>query len=197
MLSNILSGIPIVLGSQSPRRRELLTKMGLTFEVIVNETDESFDASQSPEAIVKHIAVQKIKGFSSEAFKDALVITADTVVVLGERQILGKPKDALEALTMLRKLQGGTHRVMTAVAIQYQGRLSSFVEVTEVTFYALSEAELQFYIKQDRPFDKAGGYGIQEWIGFVGIQSIKGSYENVVGLPTARLYQELKKLGAQ
>ena len=193
MLAEILKGIPVVLGSQSPRRRDLLAKMGVEFEVIVKETDESFDASQSPKEIVKHIAAQKMEGFASSAFQDTLVITADTVVVEADR-ILGKPRDEADALAMLRSLQGGNHTVLTAVAIRYQGDLRVFVEETQVNFYPLSDAEIQFYIAQNRPFDKAGAYGIQEWIGFIGIKSIVGSYENVVGLPTAHLYQELKKI---
>ena len=193
MLAEILKGIPVVLGSQSPRRRDLLAKMGVEFEVIVKETDESFDASQSPIEIVKHIAVQKMKGFDGSTFQDTLVITADTVVVEADR-ILGKPRDEADAWAMLRALQGGIHTVLTAVAIRYQGEVRVFVEETQVTFYPLSDEEIQFYIARHRPFDKAGAYGIQEWIGFIGIKSIVGSYENVVGLPTAHLYQELKKM---
>lgn len=190
---NTLKDIPIILGSQSPRRKELLQKMGFDFQVIVKETDEHFDEQQSPQEIVKHIAVNKILGFDSISFHDALVITADTVVVC-RGNILGKPRDEKEAFQMLNQLQGDSHTVLTAVALQYQGKLHSFVEETRVAFYPLSEQEILFYLENYRPFDKAGSYGIQEWIGFIGIKSITGSYENVVGLPTARLYQEMKKL---
>jgi|SRR5690606_25063948 len=193
MLLNTFKNIPIVLGSQSPRRKELLQKMGFDFQVIVKETDESFDAQQSPQEIVKHIAIHKMRGFDSSVFHDTLVITADTIVVYKD-EILGKPRDEKEAFQMLHKLQGDHHAVLTAVTLQYQGKLHSFIEETQVTLYPLSEAEILFYLENCRPFDKAGSYGIQEWIGFIGIKSLTGSYENVVGLPTARLYQEMKKL---
>ena len=193
MLIERFKNIPIILGSQSPRRKELLAKLGFDFEVVVKETDENFDAQQSPREIVEHIAVNKVKAFDNVAFSDKLVITADTVVVCGT-DILGKPRNAAEAFEMLNRLQGGSHKVLTAVALQYQGELSAFVEETAVTFYPLSAAEIHYYIDRYRPFDKAGSYGIQEWIGFIGIRSITGSYENVVGLPTARLYQEMKRI---
>lgn len=193
MLIERFKNIPIILGSQSPRRKELLAKLGFDFEVVVKETDETFDAQQSPREIVEHIAVNKVKAFDNVAFSDKLVITADTVVVCGT-DILGKPRNAAEAFEMLNRLQGGSHKVLTAVALQYQGELSAFVEETAVTFYPLSAAEIHYYIDRYRPFDKAGSYGIQEWIGFIGIRSITGSYENVVGLPTARLYQEMKRI---
>jgi len=193
MLLNTYKNIPIVLGSQSPRRKELLQKMGIDFEVIVRETDEHFDARRSPEEIVRHIALNKLGGFDDETFRDTLVITADTVVVC-QGEVLGKPCDEQEAFQMLDKLQDGHHAVLTAVALRYQGKQHVFVEETVVEFYPLSEEEIRFYIGTYRPFDKAGSYGIQEWIGFIAIKSISGSYENVVGLPTARLYQEMKRV---
>lgn len=193
MLLNKFKDIPVVLGSQSPRRRELLQKMGFDFQVVVKETDESFDASQSAVAIVKSIAMKKLLAFDTPSFQDALVITADTVVVSGD-SILGKPEDERAAFQILNKLQEGRHQVLTAVALQYQGQRHSFVEETLVEFYPLSEEEIRYYIAHYRPFDKAGSYGIQEWVGLIGIKSITGSYENVVGLPTARLYQEMKGL---
>ncbi|MBD1424899.1 Maf family protein [Sphingobacterium arenae] len=193
MLLNKFKNIPIILGSQSPRRKELLQKMGFDFQVVVKETDEHFDPQQTPQEIVEHIAIDKIQGFDSISFYDTLVITADTVVVCGG-SILGKPHDQKEAFQTLHKLQGGDHRVLTAVALRYQGNLHCFMEETQVTFYPLSEQEIFFYLENYQPFDKAGSYGIQEWIGFIGVKSIQGSYENVVGLPTARLYQEMKKL---
>ncbi|MBD1433864.1 septum formation protein Maf [Sphingobacterium sp. DN00404] len=193
MLLNKFKNISIILGSQSPRRKELLQKMGFDFQVVVKETDERFDVQQSPHEIVEHIAIHKMLGFDRRLFHDTLIITADTIVVYND-EVLGKPRDEKEAFQMLYKLQGDSHVVLTAVALQYQGKLHSFIEETQVTFDPLSEAEILFYLENYRPFDKAGSYGIQEWIGFVGIKSITGSYENVVGLPTARLYQEMKKL---
>lgn len=193
MLFNKFKEIPIVLGSQSPRRKELLQKMGLDFQVIVKETDESFEASQSPIAIVESIALKKLFAFDTALFQDKLVLTADTVVVYDNR-ILGKPRNEEEAFQMLNKLQGRVHQVLTAVALLYQGQKHTFVEETFVEFYPLSKEEIFYYLENYRPFDKAGSYGIQEWIGQIGIKSITGSYENVVGLPTARLYQELKRV---
>lgn len=193
MLIDKVHTIEIILGSQSPRRKELLQKMGLRFQVLVREVDEEVDAALSPRKMVESIALKKLFAFKIAAFDDALVITADTVVV-HEGNVLGKPKDDAEAIDMLRKLQGNRHQVLTAVAWRYRGQQHVFVEETEVEFYRLSDEEIQHYIENYRPFDKAGSYGIQEWIGLIGIKSINGSYENVVGLPTARLYQELSAL---
>lgn len=193
MLLNKFKNIPVVLGSQSPRRKELLQKMGFDFQVVVKETDERFDANQSPLAIVENIAVKKLLAFNTPSFKDALVITADTVVV-SDDSILGKPRNEQEAFRMLNKLQGDSHQVLTAVALQYQGQRHSFVDETMVDFYPLSEEEILYYLTLYRPFDKAGSYGIQEWLGLIGVKSIRGSYETVVGLPTARLYQEMKRM---
>lgn len=193
MLIDRFKDIRIVLGSQSPRRKELLKKVGLDFEVVVKETDERFDADQSPEAIVESIALKKLLSFDVSSFGEALVITADTVVVHDGR-ILGKPQHAREAFQMLHRLQGASHQVLTAVALRYRGQTHTFVEETTVELYALSDDEILFYIDNCRPFDKAGSYGIQEWIGLIGVKAITGSYENVVGLPVARLYQEIKRL---
>lgn len=192
-LSKRLNNIPIILGSQSPRRKELLKQLGLNFEVVVKKTAEDFQMEEEVFEIVAHIALAKLKQFDTREFRDSLVITADTIVVY-EGQVLGKPKDAEEAAEMLSLLQGAQHKVLTAVAFSFQGKQSSFVEETTVDLYPLSKEEIDFYIDEFRPFDKAGSYGIQEWIGFVGVKAIHGSYENVVGLPTARLYQELKAL---
>lgn len=193
MSLNKFKNIPIILGSQSPRRKELLGKMGFDFQVIVKETDEGYGELQSPQEIVKYIATNKILGFDDVLFRDTLVITADTIVVHKD-EVLGKPRDHKEALETLTTLQGNRHLVLTGVALQYQGRRHCFVEETTVEFYPLSTEEILFYVERYHPFDKAGSYGIQEWIGLVGIKSITGAYENVVGLPTARLYQEMKKL---
>lgn len=191
MLLDRLKNIRIVLGSQSPRRKELLAKMGVSFEVIVKETDEAFDVTLSPEDIVTHIAMNKLAGFVGGEFESALVITADTIVV-NDGVILNKPGADAEAMAMLTALQGKTHQVMTAVGILYKGEKQSFVETTTVTFAALDLAEIGYYVENFKPMDKAGAYGIQEWIGLVGVEKIIGAFENVVGLPTARLYKELK-----
>ena len=193
MLIKQLEGVRVVLGSQSPRRKELLANLGIDFQVIVRETAEDFDPQQSADDIVRSIALKKLEAFHDDTFYDSLVITADTVVV-HEGQILGKPKDQNEAIATLSGLQGKEHDVLTAVAIGYHGQVDSFVERTVVSFYPLMEHEIVHYVESFLPLDKAGSYGIQEWIGMIGVKALQGSYENVVGLPTARLYQELKAI---
>jgi len=193
MVLNLVKDIKVLLGSQSPRRTELLTKMGIEHTVVVIPTDESYDLSLTPEAIVNHIATTKLKAFEGDAYAAYLVITADTIVV-HEGQILGKPQDREEAFNTLQSLQGKSHLVMSSVALLWKGEVHSFVETTEVVLVDLSDEEIAYYVDNFKPFDKAGSYGIQEWIGLVGIESIRGAYENVVGLPTARLYQKLKGL---
>jgi len=183
----------IILGSQSPRRSQLLSELGLKFEVVVRETDEVVDELLKPIAVVKAIATKKAEAFFND-FEGAVIITADTIVVTSDQKILGKPKSKAEAFHVLKMLSGDIHEVITAVCILEDEKLITFSESTEVEFYPLSDDEINFYIEKYEPFDKAGSYGIQEWIGRIGIKSIKGEYTNVVGLPTARLYQELKKL---
>lgn len=183
----------IILGSQSPRRSQLLSELGLKFEVVVRETDEVVDELLKPIEVVKAIAAKKAEAFLND-FEGAVIITADTIVVTSEQKILGKPKSKAEAFQVLKMLSGDIHEVITAVCILENEKLITFSESTEVEFYPLSDDEINFYIEKYEPLDKAGSYGIQEWIGRIGIRSIKGEYTNVVGLPTARLYQELKKL---
>ncbi|MDH5827984.1 Maf family nucleotide pyrophosphatase [Sphingobacterium faecium] len=185
----------IILGSQSPRRSQLLSELGLKFEVIVRETDEVVDALLKPIDVVRSIAEKKAAAFLND-FEHALIITADTIVVTLGQDILGKPKNKEEAFKVLKMLSGTVHEVITAVCILNNQTLTTFSESTEVEFYPLSDEEINFYIDEFQPMDKAGSYGIQEWIGRIGIKSIKGEYTNVVGLPTARLYQELKKIAA-
>ncbi|MGJ1431907.1 Maf family nucleotide pyrophosphatase [Sphingobacterium spiritivorum] len=192
MLDN-LKNIPVILGSQSPRRKELLSGMGIDFKVIVKETDESFDPELSPEEIVQSISEKKATAFRNAEYENHLLITADTIVV-AHHKILGKPQDRDDAFRMLSMLSDYTHQVMTAVSILWKGELRTFVERTDVVFPELSKDEIDYYIEHFKPYDKAGAYGIQEWMGLVAIDQIKGSYTNVVGLPTARLYQELKNI---
>ncbi|SKB57412.1 septum formation protein [Parapedobacter luteus] len=181
----------IILASQSPRRKELLSLMGIPFEVIVKSVDESFPAEFDPITAVRFIAEKKARAFISEV-TDELVITADTIVTIDDL-ILGKPTDDAHATDMLMRLSGRRHEVITAVALLHQGGITVFHEVTSVYFRSLSHAEIAYYIDRYQPFDKAGAYGIQEWIGAVAIEQIVGSYTNVVGLPTARLSIELKR----
>lgn len=180
----------VILASQSPRRRELLSHMGVSFEVIVRGVDETFPSQLDPVGAVRHIAEKKALVFKAEA-ADKLIIAADTIVTV-DNQILGKPKDRVEAIEMLINLSGKKHQVITAVALLHQGLTRTFHDVTEVHFRLLTAQEIGYYIDRYRPFDKAGGYGIQEWIGMVAIEKISGSYTNVVGLPTQQLYQALK-----
>lgn len=191
MLEN-LKNKTVILGSQSPRRKQLLSGLGIEFEVEVRETDEYVDPSLSAPEAVRQIALQKVKAFTDKS--DCLVICADTVVVSAAGEILGKPRTEAEAKQTLRNLSGQKHLVITAVALQWRAVIHSFVETTTVYFHNLDQDEIDYYVTHFSPLDKAGSYGIQEWIGLIGIEKIEGEYNNVVGLPTARLYQELKKL---
>ena len=180
----------IILASQSPRRRELLSLMGIPFEVVVRAVDESFPEWLDPVAAVRHIAEKKATAFLHDA-TDELVIAADTIVVI-DGQVLGKPSDQAQATDMLMRLSGRAHEVITAVALLHKGHVELFHEVTEVRFRVLTLEEIAYYIDHYQPFDKAGAYGIQEWIGIVAIEATAGSYSNVVGLPTQQLYHVLK-----
>ncbi len=191
MLKN-LKNRTIILGSQSPRRKQLLAGLGLTFEVDVGETAEYVDPNLSAAEVVRQIAIRKAEAFGDK--DDCLVICADTIVVSDKGEILGKPKDEQEARATLTNLSGKKHLVLTAVAISWEGKISTFVETTTVYFYELDADEIDHYVTKFSPLDKAGSYGIQEWIGLIAVKKIEGEYNNVVGLPTAKLYQELKKL---
>jgi|LakMenE18May11ns_1017448.scaffolds.fasta_scaffold9925573_2 septum formation protein len=182
----------IVLGSQSPRRKELLGLMNIDFRVEVQEVEESYPENLTPIQIAIHIASKKAKAFKGLSANE-LLITADTIVAQ-HQHILGKPKDAAHAKEMIQQLAGNTHEVITAVAFQYQSQLITFHDCTKVYMNPLSEAEINHYIENYKPYDKAGAYGIQEWIGLVAIQKIEGSYTNVMGLPTEKLYQALQKI---
>ncbi|MBO7316859.1 MAG: septum formation protein Maf [Paludibacteraceae bacterium] len=190
MLSN-LEKYQIILASKSPRRKELLNALGVNFFIKTQEELEEIypDTLQGAE-IVEFLAKQKSNFF--EIKNNELIISADTIVCV-ENKVLGKPTNEIEAKKMLSLLSGKTHQVFTGVCIRTREKESVFSVASSVTFANLTEEEIDFYIKHFRPLDKAGAYGIQEWIGFIGIQSISGSYWNVMGLPLQRLYQELKK----
>ena len=182
----------IILASNSPRRRELLAGLGLDYEVrTLQGLDESYPEGLSMEEIPQYISRKKAAAYTLS--EDELLITADTIVYL-DGEVLGKPVDEEDAKQMLRKLSGKTHQVVTGVTLTWEGRQHSFASVSQVTFAQLSEAEIEHYVTKYRPFDKAGAYGIQEWIGYIGVTSIEGSYFNVMGLPVQRLYSEMKKL---
>lgn len=181
---------PVILASKSPRRQELLKLMDVNFRIALKEVDESFPEGLSPEEIAVYIAEKKARAFDGYILEDEIVLTADTIVSVGNR-ILGKPRDENEAYEMLSLLSGRKHEVITGVALLDKARFHSFYDLTEVFFRTLTEDEIWYYIKINRPFDKAGAYGIQEWIGLTGIEKIEGSYTNVVGLPTQKLFKEL------
>ncbi len=182
----------LILGSKSPRRKELLSSIGLQFEIRTKETDENYPETLPIEQVAEYIAQLKADDLIEDLKDDEILICADTTVQI-DNIILGKPKDATEASKMLSLLSGRTHIVTTGVVIASNEIELSFSVNTEVTFKPLSMDEIEYYIKTYQPFDKAGSYGIQEWIGHIGIQKINGSYNNVVGLPTQEVYQALQK----
>ncbi len=194
LLQERLKNIPIILGSKSPRRNDLLASMDIAFDVEVKDTDEGFDSTLSAVEVVKNIAANKLLAFQADEYADKLIICADTIVVNTSGDIIGKPSDLNEAKYIIQSLQGKPHVVYTGVAIGFQGKQYLFVEETKVWFNALNLEEIAYYVDNYKPLDKAGSYGIQEWVGRIGIQRIEGSYENVIGLPTARLHLELKKI---
>ena len=190
MLTQSLKNKKIVLGSASPRRQELLKLLGLDFEIRISNSNECFNEESLPEETVIFLAKKKSAVLKNTIRKDEILITADTVVVK-EGRILNKPDDERQAFEMLTLLSNDVHEVITAVCISSIERSMSFSVNTKVFFRKLSAEEINFYIKHYRPFDKAGAYGIQEWIGMIGVERIQGSYFNVVGLPMQKLYQNL------
>lgn len=182
---------PIILASNSPRRQELFKNLGIPFQVQVKETEELYPADMPATEVAKYLAEKKAEAFLP-FLKDELVITADTTVVVDDN-ILNKPANADEAFAMLRQLSGRAHQVITGVCLQRREQKYSFDDTTQVFFRTLTEEEIWHYVRTYQPFDKAGGYGIQEWIGMIGIEKIAGSYYNVVGLPLEKLYKQLQK----
>lgn len=193
MLDN-LKKYSIILASNSPRRKELLGGLGVRYEVkTLPDIDETYPEGLDGEEIPAYIAREKAKAYLPMMKEDELIITADTIVWL-DGEVMGKPKDGEDARRMLHALSGQTHQVITGVCLTTREFQKSFATVTDVTFATLTDEEVDYYVENYRPMDKAGSYGIQEWIGFVGVENISGSYFNVMGLPIQRLYTELKKL---
>ena len=191
MLEN-LNKYEIVLASNSPRRKELLQRMGVNFKVrTLFGIDESYPDSLRGEDIVCYISRNKAKAYQSSMAPNELLITADTIVYV-DGEVMGKPKNAEQAKEMPHKLSGKTHQVITGVTIVTAKRTENFGVTSQVKFTNITDEEINFYVDNYLPFDKAGAYGIQEWIGIVAVEEIKGSYFNVVGLPVQRLYQKLK-----
>ena len=192
MLNN-LEKYRIVLGSNSPRRKELLAGLDLQFEVeTIPGIDESYPDTLTSEAIPLYIARKKAEAYLDKMSDNELLITADTIVATYDR-ILGKPANREEAIEMLRYLSDHVHEVITGVCLTTKDKTVSFSVASAVCFGRLEEEDIIYYVDKYRPFDKAGSYGIQEWIGYIGVEAINGSFYNAMGLPVQRLYQELKK----
>lgn len=193
MLDN-LKNYRIILASNSPRRRELLSGLGISYEVrTLPGIDESYPADLPVGQIAEYIAAEKAAAYQRQMASGELIITADTIVVVAG-EVMGKPHDADDARRMLRKLSNCTHQVITGVCLTTVEKQRRFSVITDVTFKALTDAEIDYYITNYRPFDKAGAYGIQEWIGYIGVTGLHGSYFNVMGLPVQRIYMELCSL---
>ena len=194
-MKNILQNLEayqVVLASKSPRRQQLLADMEIPFQVLTKDTDESFPADLPAAEIASYLSEVKANAFSiSELPDNFLLITADTVVVK-DYLPLNKPENREEAVAMLQKLSACTHQVITGITVKSRKKTVSFAEMSEVTFDRLEQEEIDFYVDKHKPFDKAGAYGIQEWIGVIGIAAMRGSFYNVMGLPTHKLYQVLK-----
>jgi septum formation protein len=189
-----------ILASQSPRRKSLLEWAEIPFEVIVSNSDESFPEHLSISEVPAYIAKQKALEVANKLLEthgdiqDYCFIAADTIVVLNN-EIMGKPLDRAHAIQSLTKLSGKTHDVITGVCVLHNHKEVIFAETTKVTFHALSNGQIEYYVDQYKPYDKAGGYAIQEWIGVVGIKSIEGDFYNVMGLPVSKVVHEIKQLG--
>ena len=191
MLSNLLNK-NIILASKSPRRHELLKGLDLEFEIRTKDVEEIYPSDLAPTDVPDFLAKLKAREFENELKDDDILITSDTIVVLAD-EILEKPKSEKEAITMLHKMSNCEHIVVTAVCIKSLTKTIVFSDHTKVTFSQLSDEEIKYYINKYKPFDKAGSYGVQEWIGYIAIEKLEGSYYNVMGLPVHKLYQNLKK----
>ena len=191
MLEN-LKKYNIVLASKSPRRQELMKGVGLEFSVMTKDVDESYPSNMSVYDVAPYLSVKKAKAFNEDELpENYMVITADTVVVVDD-EILGKPKDTEGAYEMLNKISGKKHSVITGVTIRTSDKVKTFSVVSKVSFETLDKEEIEYYVNNFKPYDKAGAYGIQEWIGYIGVNHVEGSYFNVMGLPTQKLYKMLK-----
>ena len=183
----------LILASNSPRRKELLAGLGVPFEVrVLQDIDEHYPENLPVNEVACYIAKEKADAYRRIVAADELIITADTVVIVGD-EILGKPVDEADAVRMLKLLSGRTHQVTTGVCLLTAEKERCFDVTTDVTFKTLTDEEIHYYVNRYRPFDKAGAYGIQEWIGYIGVTGLNGSYYNVMGLPVQRIYQELTK----
>ncbi len=192
MLKTRLASKKLILASQSPRRKQLLQAMDLDFEVIVCSVDESYPSELSPSAVAEYIALAKAGAFKEDLQPDQIVITGDTVVI-NEDLILGKPKNAAEARTMLTSLSGKKHQVISSLCLLSTDKIIVKSDIAFVHFKVFTSEEINYYIENYQPYDKAGGYGIQEWLGHIGMLKLEGSFNTVMGLPTHLLYQMLNE----
>ena len=192
-LMDNLSKYHIVLASGSPRRQQFLKDLGLAFEIRLKEIEEVFPETLKAQEITDYLSKLKAQAFKNQIATNEILITSDTIVWL-ENKAIGKPKDADDAFKILRNLSGKTHEVITSVCFTTKDTSEIINDITKVTFSELSDEAIWYYIKEYKPFDKAGAYGIQEWIGLIGISKIEGSYTNVVGLPTEKVYQYLSNI---
>jgi nucleoside triphosphate pyrophosphatase len=192
MITDRFNKFKIILASRSPRRLQLLRETGLKFDVVIRDYDEHYPEGLNGQEIACYVAREKAASFKSEVSDNEIVIAADTIVWCNGR-VLGKPADSREAVEILRQISGNMHEVITGVSILSGEKQITFSDSTKVTFEHLEEDDIEYYVRNYKPFDKAGAYGIQEWIGILACNKIEGSYFNVVGLPVHRLYRELKE----
>ncbi len=192
MIVDRLNKFKIILASRSPRRQQLLRETGLKFDVVIRDYDEHYPDGLNGEEIACYVAREKAASFKGEVSDNEIVIAADTIVWCNGK-VLGKPVNSEEAVEILRQISGNTHEVITGVSILSGEKQLTFSDSTRVTFEPLAEEDIDYYVRKYKPFDKAGAYGIQEWIGILACNHIEGSYFNVVGLPVHRLYRELKE----
>jgi septum formation protein len=192
MIKDNLANYRIILASRSPRRQQLLRDLGLEFDVVIKEYSETYPENLNGEEIARYVARQKAISFRNEISDNEIVIAADTIVWCNN-MVLGKPLNYEDAIRILKEISGNTHEVITGVSLFSLSGEVTFSESTKVTFEPLSDEEIVYYVDKFKPYDKAGAYGIQEWIGIIACSHIDGSYFNVVGLPVQRLYAELQK----
>jgi septum formation protein len=192
MITDKLNEFKIILASRSPRRQQLLHELGLKFDIVIKEYEEIYPEGLGGEEIARYIACEKAALFKNELSDNEIVIAADTIVWCNNK-VLGKPVNQKDAIAILKEISGNTHEVITGVSIRSNSKEVTFSESTKVTFEVFSDEEIAYYITNYKPYDKAGAYGIQEWIGIIACSHIDGSYFNVVGLPVQRLYKELQR----
>jgi septum formation protein len=192
MIADQFKDYRLILASRSPRRQQLLRELGIKFDVVIKEYEEIYPDGMNGEEIARFVAHEKAASFKDDISDNEIVIAADTIVWCNNK-VLGKPLDRKDAIRILKEISGNTHEVITGVSLRSKTEELTFSESTKVTFETLREEEISYYIDEYKPYDKAGAYGIQEWIGIIACSHIDGSYFNVVGLPVQRLYKELQK----